>query len=90
MQVVNPEGRRRQSAPDTLIVRPKTISGAVVGLLDNNKPGAAELFDGLGPRLRELGAADTVIRRKAHPAGPSPYLAEVAGRVDVAVSALGD
>lgn len=90
MDVVNPEGRWRPGASYPLVVRPATVRGAVVGLLDNNKPGATELFTGLVPRLRELGAANTISRRKVHPAGPSPYLSEVANRADVAISALGD
>lgn len=67
-----------------------SLQGAVVGLLENNKPGAKEIFDGLMPKLRELGVADFVYRRKVHPAGPNPHVVELADRVTVAISALGD
>ena len=89
MLIVNPEGAR-STAERSLTPRPASLQGAVVGLLDNNKPGAKEIFDGLMPNLRELGVADFVYRRKVHPAGPNPHVVELAGRVDVAISALGD
>lgn len=89
MKIVNPEGVR-SVAEKALAIRPTTLDGAVVGLLDNNKPGAKEIFDGLMPKLHELGVGDFVYRRKIHPAGPNPHVAELAGRVDVAISALGD
>lgn len=89
IQLVNPTGRRavvqKQLAP-----RLPSLDGMVVGLLDNNKPGAKELFDGLEPGLRALGITEFVYRRKAHPAGPSPYVEEVAERADLVLSALGD
>ena len=89
MKVVNPEGvRSTQERP--LAPRVPTLQGAVVGLLDNNKPGAKEILDGLVAGLRELGVRDFVYRRKIHPAGPNPHVAELAEQVDVAISALGD
>ena len=87
--VVSPTGQR-STQQKSLAIRPRSLDGIVVGLLDNNKPGARELFDGLEPRLREAGVAEFVYRQKAHPAGPSPYLDEVVDRADVALSALGD
>lgn len=89
MQIVNPVGRR-STAEKLLAPRLASLEGATVGLLDNNKPGAKEIFDGLVPRLRDLGVSDVIYRRKVHPAGPSPYVVEVADSVDVAISALGD
>ena len=89
MQIIHPEGRPT-IVEKLLARRPASLQGAVVGLLDNNKPGAREIFDGLVPALREIGIAEVVYRRKVHPAGPSPYISEVASRANVVISALGD
>lgn len=89
VQVVNPTGHKSTSSR-VLATRPASFDGAVLGLLDNNKPGARELFSGLEPKLRELGIVEVVYRQKSHPSAPSPYVAEVAERADVVVSALGD
>lgn len=89
VQVVNPTGRK-STAPRGLAPRPASLDGIVLGLLDNNKPGARELFSGLEPRLQDLGIAEVVYRQKSHPSAPSPYVAEVAELADVVVSALGD
>lgn len=88
--VVDPEGPRSTRLKVAAPRRLRSLDGAVIGLLDNAKPGARELFDGMTPKLAELGVKDFVYRRKVHPAGPSPHVAEVADRVDVAISALGD
>lgn len=89
VQVVNPTSYK-STTPERLAPRPATFDGAVLGLLDNNKPGARELFRGLEPRLRDLGIAEVVYRQKSHPSAPSPFVAEVAEVADVVVSALGD
>lgn len=87
--IVNPTGRKTTTAR-ALAPRHPSLEGAVVGLLDNNKPGAEELFDGLETRLREMGVADEIRRKKAHPSARSPHVTEIAERADVALSALGD
>lgn len=89
VQVIDPTSHKSTS-PKGLAPRPGSFDGAVLGLLDNNKPGAQELFGGLEPRLRELGIVEVVYRRKSHPSAPSPYVAEIADRADVVLSALGD
>lgn len=88
-RIVNPTGHV-YSHRASLAPRPAGIEGLRVGLLDNNKPGAKALLLSIGEGLKERGAAETVYRRKSHPAGPSPYVGEIAERVDIAVSAVGD
>lgn len=89
VRIVNPTGHKSTSSKE-LASRPMSFDGAVLGLLDNNKPGARELFSGLEPRLRELGITEVIYRQKSHPSAPSPFVAEVAEAADVVVSALGD
>lgn len=89
VQIVDPTGWKSTTSR-ALAPRPSSLEGLVIGLLDNNKPGAKELFSGLEPKLREMGAADVVYRQKSHPSAPSPYVTEVAERADVVLSALGD
>lgn len=89
MRIVVPigaQGQIRQELPQ----RPSSIEGLTIGLLDNNKPGATEILGGLGEALLEAGAREVLHRQKSHPAGPSPYIGELAERVHVAVSAVGD
>lgn len=89
VMIVNPQGVRLVQHK-SLAARPASVAGLTVGLLDNNKPAADVLLKSIGAALVELGAAGVVYRQKSHPAGPSPYIEELAGSVDVAVSALGD
>lgn len=87
--IVSPEGKRliqKRSLAD----RPVTLEGLVVGLLDNNKPPADILLKAIGEELVVRGAREVIYRKKAHPAGPNPYVPELVASVDVAISALGN
>ncbi len=66
------------------------LSGATIGLLDNNKPGAEVILKRLAELLRERGAGEVVYWRKSLASGPSPYVKEAAARCDLVISGLGD
>lgn len=89
VRVINPVGTVA-SLDKALATRPGTIEGMTVALLDNNKPGATPLLHGIAEALKKEGVAESLYRRKSHPAGPSPYVADLAGRVQLAISAVGD
>jgi hypothetical protein len=67
-----------------------TLHGCKVGLLDNNKPGAAVILRRLGARLAENGASEVHLWAKSLPSGPSPYVTEAVKRTDVLISGVGD
>ena len=69
-----------------------SLSGAVVGLLDNAKIGTARLFDFVEEILRdEHGVREFIRRRKPDTSRPVPpqMLAELSG-ADAILSAIGD
>jgi hypothetical protein len=89
IEVLSPVGiRRTERRP--LAARPQSLAGRVIGLMDNNKPGARQLLEGIKDELAHRGVQTFFYRRKAHPSGPSPYVEEVAARSDAVVGALGD
>ncbi len=89
IEVLSPVGiRRAERRP--LAPRPQSLTGRVVGLMDNNKPGARQLLDGIKEALAHRGIQSFFYRRKAHPSGPSPYVEEVAAHSEAVVGALGD
>ncbi len=89
IDVLSPVGvkkaERRAIAP-----RVPTLKGAVVGLMDNSKPGGRQLLEGLREELAAEGVKGFLYRAKAHASGPSPYVQEVASACDAVVGALGD
>jgi hypothetical protein len=87
--VLSPEPTRR-STRRSLAPRREDLAGATVGLLDNNKPGAAVILHRLGELLRERGAAEVTYWCKALPSGPSPYVEEAGRHADVVISGVGD
>ncbi len=69
-----------------------SLSGAVVGLLDNAKIGTARLYDFMEEILRtEYGVREFIRRRKPDTSRPVPpqMLAELSG-ADAVVSGIGD
>lgn len=88
LEIVSPEGDDRRS---TVVParRLDCLSGVLVAMHDNGKPGALELFDAVGGGLRQQGARSRAWH-KPHAARPSHHLAEMADTVDAAVFALGD
>jgi hypothetical protein len=89
IEILSPVGVRRE-ARLPLAPRVADLRGKVVGLMDNNKPGGRALLEGVREALAAYEVQGFVYRRKAHPAGPSPYVDEVAARADVVVGGLGD
>ncbi|MBI3042187.1 MAG: hypothetical protein HYY78_05105 [Betaproteobacteria bacterium] len=72
--------------------RAASLSGKVLGLLDNTKEQGDILLETIGAALRErYGVARVVSRRKEHysKVAPDSLINEMAGEVDIAVAALG-
>lgn len=89
VRVLNPEGvRSKERRP--LAGRLATLSGTVIGLLDNSKPGGRELLLGLREELSALGVTTFIHRTKVHPSAPNPHVDEVAAGADAVIGALGD
>jgi len=82
-----PQGEAMRMAPAL-----PSLSGAVVGLLDNAKIGTARLFDFVEEILRkEYGVREFIRRRKPDTSRPVPpqMLAELSA-TDAVLSAIGD
>lgn len=88
LEILSPEGAKRDS---TVVParRLDSLSGVLVAIHDNAKPGALDLLDAVGAGLREQGARLRAWH-KPHAARPSHHIAEMADTVDAAVFALGD
>jgi hypothetical protein len=72
--------------------RPESLSGKVLGLLDNTKEQGGTILETIGEALRErYGVARVVVRRKEHYSrtAQASLLDEMAREVQVAVAALG-
>jgi hypothetical protein len=91
IRVLNPtEG----ASGDALAMAPPlaTLSGAVVGMIDNAKIGTERLFDFIEEILRTRYGVREFIRRRKPDASrpvPGPMLAEMRG-ADAILSAIGD
>lgn len=75
-----------------LAVRPPSLAGKVLGLLDNTKEQGDIILETMGAALRSrYGIARVVVRRKDHysKAAPDSLIAEMAREVQVAIAALG-
>jgi hypothetical protein len=75
-----------------LAKRPASLSGKVIGMLDNTKEQADIIFRTVGDILIErYGAARVVVRRKEHYTKPASdtLLDEMARDVQVAIAGLG-
>lgn len=73
--------------------RPASLTGKVVGILDNGKAKSDLLLREVQELLRsEAGVADFVVVRKASPYRPAPdeQLDDLARRVDTVVAGIGD
>ncbi len=76
---------------ENLAVRPGSLAGKVVGLLDIGKPKGDWFLEAVGELLREnYGARETVYYRKPTHAKPAPgeLAEEIAQRCDAVVEAL--
>ena len=90
-EVISPVGIPR--IPDeALNPRPKTLEGATLGILENNKEFSDWVLDRVRDRLREsVGVKEVVQRRKHHLAQPaSPeILEELNARCDAVLVGVG-
>jgi hypothetical protein len=89
IEVLSPVGTHIPT-PQPLVRRLDALEGKVIGLIDNNKPGSRQILEAIREGLAAYNVRDFVYSRKAHPAEGSPYVAELATRVDAAVGAIGD
>jgi hypothetical protein len=88
VEMLSPLGAR-DSVASALAPRPSTLAGARVALIDNRKPGAHRLLEGVQARLLEAGVSDTFFSYKLA-SRPHPDLRALARDADVVVGALGD
>jgi hypothetical protein len=73
-----------------LAVRPGTLEGARVGILDNSKEFADLVLRGLAAVLeRELNVAEVKVWQKSYLGIPSPYAAAMAAECDVVINGVG-
>jgi hypothetical protein len=72
--------------------RPASLSGLVVGYLDNGKPNSDRFLQLLSAKLREDGVRDAVWARKPSigRVASDEMLDDLAGRCDVVVTGVGD
>jgi hypothetical protein len=70
--------------------RPKSLVGLRVGLLDNGKEFSDQVLEALAETLRrEHGVTGIKFWRKGFPAKGAPFIEEMAGETDVAISGVG-
>ncbi|MBI3965650.1 MAG: hypothetical protein HY329_08445 [Chloroflexi bacterium] len=91
LDVLNPVAEAT-AAPKQLAPRPSQLKGAVLGIVDNGKPGAALLLKELERLLVDRGAHPRVLWREKIATYPLPAaeLAELARECDVVVAGVGD
>jgi hypothetical protein len=92
MDMLDPAGRATAEAK-ALAKRAPRLEGAVVGLLDNSKPNARVLLEGVALGLRERhGAREVRVWQKptASRAAAGAVLDEIAAACDVALTASAD
>ena len=72
--------------------RPTSLSGKVLGLIDNTKEQADIILHTIGEALRErYGVEGVIVRRKEHYSKPATeeMIDDMAKQVDIAVAGLG-
>ena len=92
MEILDPVGSTTVAAR-SLAPRPVSLQGAVIGILDNSKPNAGVLLDGVARALVErLGAREVSGWRKpgASIGATKAVLDEMAARCGVALTASAD
>jgi UDP-N-acetyl-D-mannosaminuronic acid transferase (WecB/TagA/CpsF family) len=83
---------KKQRARIAQAPRPMDLANRVVGLLDNTKEQGGQILEEVAAALqRDYGVARVVLRKKEYFSRPASgeLLDEIAGEVDVVVSALG-
>ena len=87
--VMLPTGAPATAATDAA-VRPSSLAGLRLGLIDNGKEFSDVVLDGLAEALRrDHGVSNIKIWRKGFPAKGAPFIAEMAAETDVAISGVG-
>lgn len=92
MEILDPVGPTAETAR-TLAPRPASLEGAVIGVLDNSKPNAGVLLEGVARALaRKLGARDVRVWRKpgASIAATAAVLDEIAAQCGAVLTASAD
>lgn len=96
IEVLSPVAERRQREVP-LAIRPATLDGKVLGLLDNGKPNAGRLVAAVGELLAARYRLAGVVKRSKSEgplgaAGPLPdeMRADLIRRCDLVVNAIGD
>jgi hypothetical protein len=92
MEILDPVGSTAATSR-ALAPRPASLQGAVIGVLDNSKPNARVLLEGVARALAEkLGARDVRVWRKpgASIAATTPVLDEIAAQCGAVLTASAD
>jgi hypothetical protein len=91
LRVLDPRLEPDDDAPQLAPALP-ALRGAVIGLLDNNKVGAARYLDHLEAILRQrYGVRDVIRGRKSDASRPAPpEVLRALSAADAIVSAVGD
>ena len=89
MTVLMPTGAQQTDSIATA-VRPASLRGLRVALLDNGKEFSDIVLDGLAQALtRDFEVTNIKFWRKGFPAKGAPFIAEMAAESDVAISGVG-
>lgn len=83
----------REAGPDTAGRKLDTLSGKVVGFIDNAKPNFDHLVDDLADLLvAKYGVKQVIKRRKRSASVPAPdeIVRELSGECDVVIAGSGD
>lgn len=91
--LMNPFGSPAPSPRPRLALRPSSLRGLRLGLLDNSKPNAGLLLEGVLEELEQELEPRTVVRRRKPGAGvpgPDDLLGELEASCDAVVVAVGD
>jgi hypothetical protein len=90
VELLDPTGKP-QPREARLAIRPESLRGRRVGLLDNGKAGANMLLDRVEELLRSQYGVDTFVRRRKETATRgAAFLPELAAQAQVVIGALGD
>ena len=92
MEILDPVGPT-SAASRTLAPRPATLAGAVIGMLDNSKPNARVLLEGVARALaQKVGARDVRIWGKpgASIGATTAVLDEIAAQCGAVLTASAD
>ena len=92
-QLMNPFGSSAPAPRPRLAARPASLQGLRLGLLDNSKPNADRLLEGVREELEGQLEPSAVVRRRKPGAGvpgPEALLEELGAQCDAVIVAVGD